>query len=99
MKKMQEIKQGFRLARELDGDYAKLAYFLDIRRLNDLATAEWTRYKNAGNPAGYEQSQAKQDKCWQKAQAIAKHNGWTLDAPGLYWTITDKNGMEIGRGI
>ena len=99
MKKMQEIKQGFKLAQELNNDFNKLADFLDIRRLNDKASAEWTRYNNAGNPAGYEASQAKQDKAWMKAQEIAKRNGWQLDAPGLYWTITDKNGQEIGRGI
>ena len=97
--KTNEIKQGFRLAQELGNNYDKLSDLLEIRRLNVKASNEWTRYNNAGNPAGYEASQAKQDKAWMKAQEIAKRNNWQLDAPGLYWTITDKNGQEIGRGI
>lgn len=97
--KTNEIKQGFRLAQELDNDFNKLADFIDIRQLNQRASNEWTRYNNAGNPAGYKASQAKQDKAWNKAQEIAKRNNWKLDAPGLYWTVTNTDGQEIGRGI
>ena len=97
--KTNDIKTGFALAVTLGGNFNKLADLLEIRRLNTRASNEWTRYNNAGNPAGYEQSEAKQTKCWMKAAAIAHGHGWKLEAPGLYWTITDENGHEIGRGI
>jgi hypothetical protein len=97
--KTNDIKQGFYLAGQLNNDSQKLQDFLEIRRLNARATAEWTRYNNAGNPAGYEASEAKQDTAWSKAEAIAAAAGWKLTAPGLCWVITDKSGQEIGRGI
>lgn len=97
--KTNDIKTGFALSVTLKGDCAKLADLLEIRRLNVRASNEWTRYNNAGNPAGYDESERKQDKCWHKAQAIARRNGWRLEAPGLFWTVTDEKNNEISRGL
>jgi hypothetical protein len=97
--KTNDIKAGFNLAGQLNNDGQKLEDFLEIRRLNARATAEWTRYNITGNPAGYEASEAKQEKAWNKAECIAAAQGWKLTAPGLWWVITDKSGQEIGRGI
>jgi hypothetical protein len=97
--KTNDIKTGFALAGKLGGDFNKLADLMEIRRLNARASNEWVRYNNAGNPAGQAASEAKQDKAWDKAQAIAARNGWKIDAPGLYWTVTNKSGYEISRGL
>lgn len=89
------IKTGWNWRETFGGDWGQVEDVLKIRALNVRATNEWTRYNNAGQAAGYEASERKQERCWDHAQAIAKRRGWTLQAPGLWWTVRDASGQDI----
>ena len=68
------------------GFYGAIDYY-KIRQLNAISTAAWERGNNSGNSEYYEKMEKKSDKAWEKAQEIARANGWKISAPGLYWEI------------
>ena len=93
--KKQDICRGFRLAAEMKGDWRKLDAWLEINRLNQRSSAAWVRGNNSGNGATLNRCNEISDKAWEKAKALAKAEGWRLEAPGLNWCVMGKNGQEI----
>jgi hypothetical protein len=90
--KTNELKQGWNLCKRFDGDSEKLVAFLEIQRLNRRAANAWTRGNNSGNSEYMNTCNVKAEKAWNKAQGIAEKQGWKIKAPGLYWTVSDKQG-------
>ena len=90
------ICKGFALSERLGHDYAKLTTWLEIQRLNQRATAAWTRGNNSGRPEYRTKMEELSDRLWERACKLAhKQHGWKLSAPGLYWEITDADGHDI----
>lgn len=92
----QAILRGANLIKQFGAEnQSAVIDFCEIQELNDKHAASWGRGNNSGNAYKLNKESKKQDKLWTQAQEIAKRNGWKIEAPGLYWTITDKNGQEI----
>ena len=88
------IKAGFCLAGELGNDWDKMRDVMTIEGLNRRARNAWVNLNNNGGrwtPEERAKSDRRQDRCWERAQVIAKARGWKLSAPGLYWELMQVN--------
>jgi hypothetical protein len=95
MKAIEAIKTGWNLHAVLRGNWEACADLLEIRRLNERATAAWTRGNNSGDQAYMKSMNAAADRHEVKAYTIAKRRGWKITQPGLWWEIRDRNGNDI----
>lgn len=96
---LEMIKMGNYLASECEITGQKLTDLLEIADLNSKYKKTWERLNNGQRFTEDEtaKSETKMDGLIDIAEHIAKHQGWTISFPGLYWHVNDKKGNQINR--
>ena len=102
IKHMLAVGGGYRLATQVV-TWEQVQDLFAIDRLNTRAARAWERYNNSGGNLG-EKEDARLDRLQKRAlsraRALAKKNGWTLDARGgLWWSVGSDKAENLLPGV
>jgi hypothetical protein len=97
--KKQAISYGLAIANRREQGY-DIDALLEIERLNRRSTRAWE--KDNTRDWGEKESERLgkiSDRAFEKAGEICKKHGWSIEAPGLWWLVNNKEGRDIALPI